>query len=50
MYVSISAKKEDRGCETFACSDDLTDWTRWQGETLVAPAEGYDDLYAINRI
>lgn len=46
MYVSISAKEEDRGFETFACSDDLTDWTHWQGETLVAPAEGYNDLYA----
>ncbi|MBO4392103.1 MAG: glycosylase [Clostridia bacterium] len=32
--------------DTFACSENLTDWTRWQGEPLIKPGDGYDNLYA----
>lgn len=32
--------------ERFACSYDLVNWTRWQGEDLIAPSEAYDEEYA----
>lgn len=31
---------------TFACSYDLVNWYRWEGELLVAPSEDYDTPYA----
>ena len=30
----------------FACSYDLVNWTKWEGEDLIAPSEPYDNLYA----
>lgn len=32
--------------DTFACSTDLVNWTKWDGEPLVKPTEGYDKLFA----
>lgn len=32
--------------ERFACSYDLANWTKWEGEDLIAPSEPYDDRYA----
>ena len=32
--------------ERFACSYNLTDWTEWRGEDLIAPSEDYDSTYA----
>lgn len=32
--------------ERFACSYDLINWTDWDGEDLIAPAETYDKTYA----
>ena len=32
--------------DTFACSKDLVHWTKWDGEPLVKPKEGYDKLFA----
>jgi predicted GH43/DUF377 family glycosyl hydrolase len=32
--------------DTFACSYDLANWTKWQGPDLVAPSEPWDREYA----
>ena len=32
--------------DRFACSYDLKNWTRWEGEDLVSPSEHYDSRYA----
>ena len=32
--------------DTFACSYDLVNWTRWDGEPLIRPSEDFDDLFA----
>jgi predicted GH43/DUF377 family glycosyl hydrolase len=32
--------------ERFACSYDLVNWTKWEGEDLIAPSEPFDDQYA----
>ena len=32
--------------ERFACSYDLVNWTKWEGEDLIFPSEDYDSLYA----
>lgn len=32
--------------DTFACSRDLVNWTKWDGEPLVKPSEGYDKTFA----
>lgn len=32
--------------ERFACSYDLVNWTRWEGDDLISPSESYDDMYA----
>ncbi len=32
--------------DTFACSKDLVNWTKWDGEPLVKPTESYDKLFA----
>lgn len=32
--------------DTFALSDDLLNWTPWDGEPLVAPTEPYDRIFA----
>lgn len=34
------------GYDTFACSRDLVHWTKWDGEPLVKPSEGYDKTFA----
>ncbi|WP_189316505.1 discoidin domain-containing protein [Streptomyces brasiliensis] len=31
---------------TFACSYDLVNWTKWSGPMLLAPTEGFDRTYA----
>lgn len=32
--------------DTFACSEDMVHWTKWEGEPLVKPSEGYDRKFA----
>jgi predicted GH43/DUF377 family glycosyl hydrolase len=32
--------------DTFACSHDLVHWTKWTGQTLVAPSEPWDKTFA----
>ena len=32
--------------DTFACSTDLVDWTKWTGEDLIKPSEPWDKQYA----
>lgn len=32
--------------DRFACSYDLVNWTKWEGDDLIAPSELYDNLYA----
>ncbi len=32
--------------ETFACSKDLKNWTKWEGEPLVKPGSSYDRIFA----
>ena len=32
--------------DTFACSEDLVNWTRWHGEPILKPGSGYDNVYA----
>lgn len=32
--------------DTFACSRDLLNWTKWEGKPLIAPSESYDATYA----
>jgi predicted GH43/DUF377 family glycosyl hydrolase len=34
------------GFDTFACSTDLVNWTKWTGPDLVAPSEPWDKTYA----
>lgn len=32
--------------DTFACSYDLVNWTKWEGQHLVEPSESWDEKYA----
>ena len=32
--------------DTFACSEDLVTWTKWDGKPLISPSEDYDKTYA----
>jgi len=32
--------------ERFACSYDLINWTKWEGENLISPSKPYDEQYA----
>lgn len=32
--------------ERFACSHDLINWTKWEGEDLISPSEDFDNKYA----
>jgi predicted GH43/DUF377 family glycosyl hydrolase len=32
--------------DTFACSRDLVNWTKWDGQHLVEPSEEYDQTFA----
>jgi len=32
--------------DTFACSTDLVNWTKWEGEHLIKPSEPWDKQYA----
>lgn len=32
--------------DRFACSYDLQNWTKWEGEDLISPSEDYDSRYA----
>lgn len=32
--------------DTFACSYDLVNWTKWEGPNLIEPSESYDEQYA----
>lgn len=32
--------------DQFACSYDLKNWTRWEGENLISPSESFDNQYA----
>jgi predicted GH43/DUF377 family glycosyl hydrolase len=35
-----------RAFDTFACSYDLVNWTKWEGKHLIEPGEPYDKTYA----
>ena len=37
---------QPRAFDTFACSYDLVNWTKWSGSHLVEPGEPYDKTYA----
>ena len=37
---------QPRAFDTFACSEDLVNWTKWQGPHLVEPSEPWDEKYA----
>ena len=32
--------------DTFACSYDLVNWTKWEGPHLIEPSEPYDKTFA----
>ncbi len=38
--------RTEQAFDSFACSYDLEHWTDWTGESLVAPSEPYDSLFA----
>ena len=47
FYFGYNWKKDVKGAfDTFACSYDLTHWTKWDGEPLVKPSEDYDCVHA----
>lgn len=47
IYVMFYFKYDGKHAyETFACSHDLINWTRWNGEPLIQPTESWDDLHA----
>jgi predicted GH43/DUF377 family glycosyl hydrolase len=37
---------QPKAFDTFACSHDLVNWTRWQGPHLVEPSEPWDATFA----
>ena len=37
---------EPKAFDTFACSTDLVNWTKWQGPHLIKPSEPWDQQYA----
>jgi hypothetical protein len=34
------------GFDTFACSRDLVNWTKWEGPALISPSEPWDATFA----
>ena len=47
FYFGWKWKEGVKGAfDTFACSYDLKHWTKWDGEPLVKPSEGYDGAHA----
>lgn len=45
MYY-FGAFWKPKAFDTFACSYDLTHWTRWEGPHLIEPSEPWDETYA----
>ncbi len=39
-------KWKPKAFDTFACSSDLVNWTKWEGPHLVEPSEPWDEKYA----
>ncbi len=47
LYVMLYFILEDGvAYDTFACSYDLVNWTKWTGEKLIESSEPYDNVYA----
>ncbi|OIR08094.1 glycosyl hydrolases family 43 [mine drainage metagenome] len=46
FYFGFLWKKGTSAFNTFACSYDLTHWTRWEGEPLIKPSVPYDKTFA----
>lgn len=47
FYFRLGGKSGIKGAfDTFACSHDLKHWTKWDGEPLVKPSEGFDRVHA----
>ena len=46
FYFGAFWKDKPNAFNRFACSYDLIHWTDWTGADLIAPSEGYDDLFA----
>ena len=39
-------KWKPKAFDTFACSNDLVNWTKWTGEHLIEPSEPWDATFA----
>ncbi len=47
FYFGFLWRDDVKGAfDTFACSYDLKEWTKWDGEPLVKPSEPYDSVHA----
>ena len=46
MFYFGCGLKRSGAFDTFACSYDLRNWTKWDGAPLVEPSEPYDSTYA----
>ena len=46
MFYFGCGWKRGGAFDTFACSRDLKNWTKWEGAPLVEPSEPYDKTYA----
>ncbi len=45
-FVAQSITGGATAWDTFACSRDLLNWTKWEGEPLIRPSEPYDRTFA----
>ncbi|WP_197525531.1 hypothetical protein [Pseudobythopirellula maris] len=46
VYFGAGWKPGIGAFDTFACSHDLVDWTRWDGPNLIEPSEPWDKTFA----
>lgn len=46
FYFGFRWKAGTTAFDTFACSYDLVNWTKWDGEPLVKPSEPFDKTFA----
>ena len=45
-YFGYNWLKDTTAFDTFACSHDLVNWTKWEGEPLIKPSEPFDQTFA----
>jgi len=45
-FSAFRSSRKYKAFNTFACSYDLVHWTDWNGDDLVIPSKGYDNLFA----